>query len=95
MMVLVLALIACTVHAKGPGMFEGPVMDRVLKVGGFYSTNDGVVVQFTDLPQQCTLSLNAPDFAKSVTSVAEGFRKNQPVHVKVRGAGEILSVSGP
>ena len=92
---LALMLLQGVAYAKGPSMFEVPVLDRVLKVGGFFSTNDGVVVQFTDLPQECKLPLGAADFAKSVTSLAEGFRTHQPVKVKLRGAGEIVSVSGP
>ncbi len=76
-------------------MFEVPVLDRVLRVGGFYSQGDAVLVQFTDLPQQCSRSTKQPDFAKSVTSLAEGWRTHQPVKVKMRGAGEIVSVSGP
>jgi hypothetical protein len=76
-------------------MFEIPLLDRVLKVGGFQSSREGVIVQFTDLPQQCTLPNNAQDFAKSVAAIAESYRTHQPVHVKMRGATDIVSVAMP
>jgi hypothetical protein len=90
-------LLACAVHAKGPSMFEIPVIDRVLKVSQFYSARDGsgVIVTFSDLPQECLLSSKADDFGKSLAALAESWRKNQPVHVKMRGAGEIVSVAMP
>jgi hypothetical protein len=50
-------------------MFEIPVIDSVLKVGQFYSARDGsgVVVTFTDLPQECLLPSQADDFGKSLS----------------------------
>lgn len=86
-------LLACTVHAKGPSMFEIPVLDRVLKVSQFYSARDGsgIVVTFSDLPQECLLSSKADDFGKSLVALAESWRANKQVHVKMRGGGEIVS----
>jgi len=71
-------------------MFEIPVIDSLLRVGGFQSSKEGVIVQFTDLPQQCTLPSNAEDFAGSVAAIAESWRTGKLVHVKMRG--NIVSV---
>jgi hypothetical protein len=73
-------------------MFEIPVIDSVLKVGQFYSARDGsgVVVTFTDLPQECLLPSQADDFGKSLVAIAESWRTGKLVHVKMRG--NIVSV---
>jgi len=78
-------------------MFEIPVIDSVLKVGQFYSARDGsgVIVTFTDLPQECLLPSKADDFGKSLVAIAESWRTRKPVHVKMRGAGDIVSVAMP
>jgi hypothetical protein len=73
-------------------MFEIPVVDSLLRVGGFQSSKEGVIVQFTDLPQQCTLPRNGEDFARSVAAIAESWRTGTRVRVSMRGAGDIVSV---
>ena len=92
---LAITVTACAAHAKGPIMSDAPIFDRVLKVQSFHTEKQEVIVTFFELPQPCGLSTQAPDFAKSVGAIAEGWRKAAPVHVKIRGVSEIVSVSGP
>lgn len=93
---------ACTTaaHGKESPMFgpgaPSPKFEQVVHIGGFFTRGkEGLVVSVEELPMECLMPLDTPDFDANVAHLAAAWRSHKTVAVTFHGASTIVKVAAP